>query len=62
MKKTFVLLAGVLFAFLVASCDSSSQKSANENGNTALQESVSSDSTEKAEAAPSEGDEDAKEA
>ena len=62
MKKTFVLLAGVLFAFLVASCDSSSQKSANENGNTALQESVSSDSTEKAEDAPSEGNEDAKEA
>ena len=59
MKKTFVLLAGVLFAFLVASCDSSSQKS---NGNAGLEEGVSNDSTEKAEAALTEDDKDAEEA
>ena len=57
MRKTFVLLAGVLFAFLVASCDSSTQKS---NGNAVIQEGVSNDSTEKEEVA--EDDKDAEEA
>ena len=57
MRKTYVLLAGVLFAFLVASCDSSTQKS---NGNAVIQEGVSNDSTEKEEVA--EDDKDAEEA
>jgi len=53
-------LAGVLFAFLVVSCDSSSQKSAKEN--TSLEKGVSNDSTEKAESALTEDDKDAEEA
>ena len=59
MRKTFTIFAVFGFAFLIGSCDSSSQKSAKENGNTTLQESVSTISTEDALA---ENDEDAKEA